>query len=124
MVEVLRGHRVVANRSSLDSAKWPDRAVVLRIAPDDALVFGGGTLEVVDEHAIVEPDGGFCGVRMTEEAVIALLGHIANWRLPDSRPCLAQGMLAGLPVKIWVNAGAALLITPTPFAAELEDRLS
>jgi hypothetical protein len=86
------------------------------------MVLGEGEFEVGDPHAIVEADG-FCGMRMTEQAVVNLLSHSANWHLPDMRPCLAQGMMAGLPIKIWIDQGEALVMTPTPFAVELEERL-
>lgn len=123
MAEVLNGRRIVADPASLDTAEWPVGSVVLRIAPDDVLVLGEGAIALSDQHAIVEPDGGFCGVRMTELEVIRLLSRNANWHLPDVRPCLAQGMVAGLPVKVLVDDGRALLITLTPFAAELEEQL-
>lgn len=124
MVEVLAGRRVVALPAALDAASWPEGAKVLRFAPDDALVVGHGQIEIDDSHAIVEADSGFCFLRMTEQAVVDLLARGASWELPETRPCLAQGMVAGLPVKVFVDDGDAMLITPAPFAAELEARLS
>ena len=123
MVEILQGCRVVASPSSIDNAVWPTGALVLRIAPDDVLLVGAGRFEMSDPHAIVEPDGGFCAVRMSAGRVIDLLAANASWQLPESRPCLAQGMVAGLPVKVWVEDDWALLISPTPFSSELEARL-
>lgn len=123
MVEVLTGRRVVAVPSSIDNAVWPAGAMVLRIASDDAFLVGDGPIDIDDPHAIVEPDGGFCAVRLAADRVIDLLAANASWQLPDARPCLAQGMVAGLPVKVWVEGDWALLICPTPFSSELEERL-
>lgn len=123
MVETLRGRRVVASPSSIDNAVWPAGATVLRIAPDDALLVGDGPIEINDPHAIVEDDGGFCAVRMEADQLLNLLAANASWQLPVARPCLAQGMVAGLPVKVWVEGEWALVISPTPFSSELEARL-
>jgi len=123
VVEILQGRRVVASPSSIDNAVWPTGAMVVGIAPDDVLLVGNGPIEMGDPHAIVEPDGGFCVVRMSVARVIDLLATNASWQLPESRPCLAQGMVAGLPIKVFVDGGEAMVITPVPFAAELEARL-
>jgi hypothetical protein len=123
VAEVLAGRRVVASPAAIDNAVWPASAMVLRIAPDDALLVGDGPIEINDPHAIVEPDGGFCAVRLAADRVIDLLAANASWQLSDERPCLAQGMVAGLPVKVWMEDNWALLICPTPFAFELEARL-
>lgn len=123
MVEVLVGRRVVALPAALDAASWPEGAKVLRFAPDDALVVGDGQIEIDDPHAIIEADSGFCFLRISEAAIVAVLARSASWQLPDARPCLAQGMIAGLPAKVFVDDGEAMLITPAPFAAELEARL-
>lgn len=123
MVEILAGRRVVASPAAIDNAIWPASAMVLRIAPDDVLLVGDGPIEIDDPHAIVEPDGGFCAVRLAADRVIDLLAANASWQLPEARPCLAQGMVAGLPVKVWVEGDWALLISLTPFSSELEARL-
>jgi hypothetical protein len=123
VAEVLVGRRVVAVPASIDNAVWPAGAMVLRLAPDDALLVGDGPIEINDPHAIVEPDGGFCALRLAADHVIELLAANASWQLSDERPCLAQGMVAGLPLKVWIEDNWALLICPTPFASELEARL-
>lgn len=124
VVETLRGRRVVALPEAIDAASWPGGAKVLRLAPDDVLVVGPGPIGINDPHAIVELDGGFCYLRTTEEHATSLIARAAFWQLPEERPCFAQGMVAGLPLKIWLTDGEAWLITPTPFAAELEGRFS
>lgn len=45
----------------------------------------------------------------------------AEWPPPDRG--LAQGMAAGLPVKVWMGDERALLLTRGSLAAELEERL-
>lgn len=124
MAEVLAGRRVVAASTAIDAASWPEGSVVLRLAPDDVFLVGEGDIEIGDPHAIVENDGGFCYLRTTEEQATRLIAQAASWQLPEERPCFAQGMVAGLPLKVWLTDGNAWLITPTPFAAELEGRLS
>jgi hypothetical protein len=52
-----------------------------------------------------------------------------DWSLPaaSERPVLAQGFVAGVPAKLYLAAStgdnAALLLTNTPYAAELWERL-
>lgn len=123
MVELLVGRRVVAAPSAIEAATWPEGSKVLHFASDDVLVLGPGPIEIIDPHAIVEADAGFCFTRMTEEAIVDLLAENASWQLPETRPCFAQGMIAGLPAKVFVGDGGTMLIAPAPYAAELEARL-
>lgn len=123
MLEILFGRRVAAAAAAIDAVSWPEGSVVLRLAPDDVLLIGDGDIEIGDPHAIVENDGGFCCLRTTEENATRLIAGAASFGLPEERPCLALGMVAGLPLKVWLSDGEAWLIAPTPFAAELEERL-
>jgi hypothetical protein len=123
VVEILAARRIVAAPAALDAATWPPGMVTLRLSPDEVLVLGDGEIELGDRHAIIEPDGGFSAIRTTEESIQRLLAAFASWGLPAERPCLAQGMVAGLPVKVHSDGVNALLLTPTPFAHELEARL-
>jgi hypothetical protein len=123
-VEILRGRRIVATPAAIDRAGWPRGAVVLRIAPDDALVVGDGAIDVSDDYSIIEPDTGWCALRLTEERALAILTHHAAWEPPRDRPALAQGMLAGLAAKVYLDGDRSMIIVATPFAAELEERLS
>jgi hypothetical protein len=120
-LEPLRGLRVVADPAALDAARWEGEGViVLRIAPDDALGLGAGSVDVADEHAILEPEVGFAGAWLPLDDV---LPHI-EWPLPAERPALAQGSIAGVPAKLWLPGdGDALLLTAVAYADELAGRL-
>jgi hypothetical protein len=122
--EILRGHRLVATPAAIDGAVLPADAVILRIAPDDALVVGAGPIVVTDDHAIIEPDTGWSAMRVSEERALAVLVHHAAWKPPADRPVLVQGMVAGLAAKVYLDGDRSMLIVATPFAAELEERLS
>jgi hypothetical protein len=120
-LEPLSGLRVVADSGALDGARWQGDAVtVLRFAPDDAFAIGADGVEVDDEHAIVEPEAGYSGAWVAIDDV----AHHLEWSLPDDRPVLAQGSIAGVPAKVWLpDDGRVLLLTATAYADELTSRL-
>lgn len=122
--EILRGRRLVAAASALDRVEWPVGVLVLRLAPDEALVVGVGEFTIDDSHAIVEPDASFSGLRMAAATVQRLLVTYSDWELPEGRPSLTQGLVAGIPAKVWMDDETALIIVPTPYAHELEERLA
>ena len=122
-LEPLRGLRVVASSEALDTAPWTDR-VVLRFAPDDAMILGASTLDVGGEHAIVVEDAGFVGCWLTaQELTDRVLPHV-DWSLPDERPVLAQGLIAGVPAKLWLTTDQSLLLCAAPYAHELSERVA
>lgn len=123
-LERLGGSRVVAVPTALDAARWHGGDVtILRFAPDDAFGLGAETVDVDDEHAIVEAEAGYVGVWL---AIGDLEPHL-EWPLPAERPCLAQGAVAGVPAKVWLpgdrDDDRALLLTAAAYAAELAGRL-
>ena len=117
----LRGVRVVAEPASLDRATWAgDGITVLRFAPDDVFAIGATSVELDDEHAIVEDEVGFVGVWLDADV---LEPHL-EWPLPTERPALAQGSIAGVPAKLWLpDDGDSLLVTAAAYADELTSRL-
>jgi hypothetical protein len=118
----LHGLRVVADPAALDAARWhgPADVTVLRLAPDDAFAIGAESVEVDDEHAIVESEPGFAGAWLPLETV----AHHLEWSLPRERPALAQGAVAQVPARVWLpDDGDALLITAAAYADELASRL-
>jgi hypothetical protein len=121
VLERLHGLRVVADPGALDTARWPGEDVtVLRFAPDDAFAIGASSVEVVDEHAIIEAESGFVGAWLP---LTEILAHI-EWSVPAERPALAQGSIANVPAKLWLpDEGDALLITAAAYADELAGRL-
>jgi hypothetical protein len=120
--ESLRGLRVVADPAALDGARWQgDDVTVLRLAPDDAFAIGADTVEIDDEHAIVESEVGFEGAWLPLDAVVPHL----EWSLPTERPALAQGFVATVPARLWLpdDGDALLLVTAAAYADELSGRL-
>jgi hypothetical protein len=120
-LEPLRGLRVVADPAALDRARWQGVDVtVLRFAPDDAFAIGAESIDIDDEHAIVEPEVGFAGGWLTVDTVER---HV-EWPLPTERPALAQGFVATVPAKVWLPGdGRVLLLTAAASADELAGRI-
>lgn len=119
--EALRGVRVVADPSVLDALTWPDGVAPLRLAPDDLFALGAAPTEVAG--ALVEEETGFVGWWLAfEELHEPLLEHV-DWPLPQTLPALAQGLIAGVPAKLWLTDDRALLFCPAAYAHELEERL-
>ena len=115
----LRGLRVIADASALDAARWEGsgEVAVLRFAPDDVFA-------VDDEHAIVEDETGYVGAWLSLDELDRLVVSRIEWPLPIRRPILAQGLIAGVPAKLWLaHDGTSLLLTAAPFAEELRARL-
>ena len=121
VLERLLGVRVVADPVALDAARWTgDAVLVLRFALDEALAIGASSVEVDDEHAVIEADTGFVGAWLP---VALILRHV-EWSIPADRPSLVQGSIANVPAKVWLaNDGDALLVTAAAYADDLTARL-
>ncbi|MBA3234774.1 MAG: hypothetical protein H0T59_02120 [Chloroflexi bacterium] len=124
--EPVAGLRVIADPAALDAARWDGMEVtVLRFAPDDAFAIGAGAVDLDDEHAIVEPEVGFVAARLPLDVVER---HV-EWSLPTERPAFAQGSVAAVPAKLWIEAGdgghddEVLLLTAAAYARDLAERL-
>ena len=124
--ESVAGLRVVAEAASLDGARWSgDGPITLvRIASDEAFAIGATAVDLDDPEAIVEPEAGFSVATLDEAALEGLLAHV-EFRLPDDRPALVQGKVAGVPAKLLLRGGSApaLLVVQTAYVADLEARL-
>lgn len=122
VLERLVGVRVVADPAALDVARWSGVDVlVLRFAPDEAFGVRATGIEVDDPDAIVVEEHAFVGGRVPLDA----FAHRLEWALPTTRPALAQGALAWVPVKVWLadDSGSAFLVAYAASAPELMDRL-
>jgi hypothetical protein len=100
---------------------------VLRFAPDEALVTGDvapGLVAGLDPHAIVERESGFVAAWLPVSEALPLLARTCAFELPRERPAFAQGSVAEIPVKLWLETDRILLLAPRPFAADLEERLA
>jgi hypothetical protein len=121
-LEPVEAIRVVATADALDSAAWVgDHVDVLRIAPDEALVFGATGVEVDDPDAIIEDDTGFAVRFLSLEDVATIAAH-TDWPVPTRVGALAQGKIAGVPAKLLVGQ-PPLLVTNAAYADELARRL-
>jgi hypothetical protein len=118
--------RIVTTPAVLDAVEA--MTDLIRIAPDEAIVLSEDSpinLVSADPAAIVEADGGWSGAWMSEDSFTMLCAHTIDWTLPTHRPAVAQGLIAGVPAKVWLVETEAdvLLMTPTAFAHDLIDRL-
>ncbi len=124
--EQLHGLRVVAKPAALDAltpgSGTPSEArLILRIAPDDAIVTGTATLTVDDPFAIVEPEYAFVHWRLTPAEFGEISRHI-EWPLPAADQ-LGQGLIAGVPAKILITTDHVLLVVSAGLGHELIERL-
>lgn len=121
-LEPVDGLRVVAAPAALDGARWDgDDVDVLRIAPDEALAIGATGVQVdEDPDAIVEPETGFSVALLGPE--LEMLAAHTDWPIPGTAGTLAQGKVAGVPVKLLVGE-PTLLVVQTAYANELRTRL-
>jgi hypothetical protein len=120
--EAIRALRVVASPEALDDLAWSDEVAALRLAPDDLLAVGAASVEVSGEHVVVD-EAGFVGWWLTlDEVRDQVIPHV-DWPLPIARPALAQGLVAGVPAKLWLSEDRALLLCAAAYAHELEERL-
>ena len=120
--EPLHAWRVVADPVAVDTL---DARVVLRIAPDDALVLDDAEPAVHDPHAIVVAERGFVGWELGPGEIDAIVHRHVEWELPSRRPAVAQGLVAQVPAKLWLREdGTALLLCSAALAAELRERLA
>lgn len=125
VLERMIATRIVAMPTALDAVAWPADALVLRIAPDEVIVLTEVEPDLMlrhDPHAMVVTETGFVSVRLALDEAMEFLERNCEWELPATRPAFAQGMVAGLPLKLWFEAERVLFITPAPFAADLEER--
>jgi len=129
----LRGLRVVAEPAALDAARWSGErthtgapageVTVLRFAPDEAFAIGARHVDIDDDHAIIDDEGGFVGAWCLPAESGDLEAHL-EWPLADFG-ALAQGSIAGVPAKLlWPrDQERFLIVTAAAYARELETRL-
>ena len=103
--------------------RWKGDPLVLRFAPDEAFAIGGAGGTFDDPDAILEPETGFVGAWLTTDELLRLVVPHVEWPLPETRPVLVQGTIAGVPAKLWLEEDRALLLTLAAYRHELESRL-
>jgi hypothetical protein len=120
--EPLPALRVVAAPEALDDVATLDGQPGLRLAPDELLLIGAASVEVSGENLVVD-ETGFVGWWLTPEELREQVVPRVDWPLPTARPALAQGLVAGVPAKLWLAEDRALLLCAAAYAHELEERL-
>ena len=120
--ERLEGLRVVATPDALDHAWFEGDVTVLRIAADEVLALGAVAAEITDDHAIVERETAFVGWGLSPAEFDAHVARHVEWALPTARPVLAQGLAAGMPVKLWFEHDRVLLLVSSGLVHEAVDR--
>jgi hypothetical protein len=120
--EHLVGLRVVAKPAVLEATNWPTAATVLRIAADDVFVINVATIEVADEHAIIEPETAFVGWELSPAEFEHHFHHHLEWQIPPQRPVFVQGLAAAVPMKALVQEDNVLVLCTAAQAHELAER--
>lgn len=121
--ERIKATRIVADPGALDGIEAPDGGHLFRLAPDDLLVLPPpDQVDVADRYAIIEPETGFSAAWF-DGSELPRLQALSVWEFPWRRPALAQGHLAGIPVKTLFYVGGVLVLVPAALAHHLEERL-
>jgi hypothetical protein len=123
-LERLRGVRVVAAPDALDAARFPDASVVLRSAPDEVYAIGASAVDVADPHAIVTEEASYAGCWLDAAEAQEWLERECAWELPVARPALAQGMVAGIATKLWLEDDRVLVVVPATMIADAGERMA
>ena len=89
---------------------------------DVVLALGAVAAEITDEHAIVERETAFVGWGLSPAEFDAHVARHVEWALPTARPVLAQGLAAGMPVKLWFEHDRVLLLVSSGLVHEAVDR--
>ena len=119
----LQTTRIVATPAALDGLTIPNGTLSLRTAPDEMLLMPPTAVDLLDAYAIVVEDGSFAGAWWDSAELLPILERTCEWELPNQRPTFAQGMVAGIPTKLWLEQDRVLLLCPAVYAAEMEERI-
>jgi hypothetical protein len=111
----------VAAGAVLDAVAVPEGHGALRLAADELFVLGKFKL-IDDEPLIEEEEHGFVGWWLTPGELAEVADHV-EWTIPSTRPVLAQGLIAGVPARLWLTDDRALLLCAAAYAHELVERL-
>lgn len=120
--EPMPGTRLVVSPTVLDGMEWPPGSVAVMLAADELFLLGNFMAVFGTEPSIIEPESGFVGWWLTH-AELTAVAHHADWPLPMERPAVAQGLIAGVPVRLWLGEDRTLLLVQTAYAHELSERL-
>ncbi len=122
--ERLEMTRIISTKEAINQITVPAKHILLRIAPDEAYVYPKTAVSLEDEWAIIKTDSGWAGAWIEMDTAVSIFEHTCEWELPSKRPSLAQGLVAGVPSKIWFEEDKVLLLVPASLAAEMEERVN
>ena len=123
-LESLPMTRIVAKPEALDKADFGE-ARLYRVAPDELYVDADiDDSAINDAYAIITKEASLSGVWLSAKDAKHFLAHECAWQLPEARPAFAQGAIAHLPVKLYLEKERVLIMTFSPFAYDLAKRLS
>ena len=94
----------------------------MRLAADEVLITPPTAVEVADPHAIIVPEGSFAGAWVSATEAQGIIERECEWELPHPRPAFAQGAIAGIPVKLWLEEERVFFVVSAPFVTEFEER--
>lgn len=116
--------RIVADEAALETAVFPLDALIFRVASDERLIMPASeTVSVADDHAIILTDGSFTALWLEAEAALSFLQGHCEWELPTNRPAFAQGLVADIPTKLWLEDERVLFLVPAPYVNDFAERL-
>ena len=131
--ERLEATRIVASPQAIDdvlgnaNAGSIAGAQAMRTAPDELLLltsidpddFDG----IRDEYRVLLDETSLVGRWFDAETAGTLLERLCPWELPGERPGFAQGAVAEIPVKLWLEEDRVLFVVSNALVVDLEERL-
>lgn len=123
----LHATRIVSTPAAIDaidtSQALNDR-LLLRTAADELLIVPPTEeIELADPYAIIVEDASYSALSLDEPDAQHILSHICLWELPSERPAFAQGAIAGIATKLYLEEERVLVIVSTPYAEEMSERM-
>lgn len=119
----------------LDGMPGVSGAYAARIASDESMLLGSSTnreailqsardyIRAIDPDALVLDQSDAWSVTTIPHAGCDVLRRLSLVRPPDARPGFYQGIVAGLPAKVLLDARAAHVLVPSPVGHHLESRI-
>ncbi len=113
------------DRLEMDALDLADDVIPMRFASDELVLLGHtSAIDVDDPHAIVVRDGSWHGEWLSASQSELLLRAECAWAVPERRPAFAQGLVAGLPAKLWFEPERTLVVVTQARAVDFAERLA